>query len=115
MDSQRLDRDRRESVIKFAIRLERRDTMNNMLALARALKPMNHIPNRNAAHSETALANEPCGESIREIEEFSTGAEAPASCLRSALGPMSEVLCGRFADAIAIAGYRSAKRDGSRS
>ena len=34
------DRNKREPVVKFAIRLERRDAMNNMLALARALRPI---------------------------------------------------------------------------
>lgn len=34
------DRDRRENVIKHALRLERRDAMNNVLALARAMKPI---------------------------------------------------------------------------
>lgn len=34
------DRERREKTITFAIRLERRDAMSNMLALAKALKPI---------------------------------------------------------------------------
>jgi putative DNA primase/helicase len=34
------DRDRREKVISFALRLERRAALDNMLALARALKPI---------------------------------------------------------------------------
>ena len=34
------DRDRRERVLKFALRLERRDAISNMLAIARALKPI---------------------------------------------------------------------------
>ena len=34
------DRDRRERVMKFALRLERRDAISNMLAIARALKPI---------------------------------------------------------------------------
>jgi putative DNA primase/helicase len=34
------DPDRREATIKFALRLERRDGMSNMLQLARALKPI---------------------------------------------------------------------------
>jgi putative DNA primase/helicase len=34
------DRDRREKVITFAVRLERRDGLTNMLALARVLKPI---------------------------------------------------------------------------
>jgi putative DNA primase/helicase len=34
------DRARREDVVKFAIRLERRDTMSNVLAIAKALKPI---------------------------------------------------------------------------
>jgi putative DNA primase/helicase len=33
-------RDKREAVVKFAIKLERRDTMNNVLAIAKALKPI---------------------------------------------------------------------------
>jgi putative DNA primase/helicase len=34
------DRDKREATVKFAIKLERRDAMNNMLALTKALKPI---------------------------------------------------------------------------
>ena len=34
------DRDRREAAMKFALRLERRDSMNNVLAIARAVKPI---------------------------------------------------------------------------
>src|ERR1700730_13694254 len=34
------DRDKREAAIKFAIRLERRDAMTNMLAIVKALKPI---------------------------------------------------------------------------
>jgi putative DNA primase/helicase len=34
------DRERREAVIKFALQLERRDKLTNMLAIARALKPI---------------------------------------------------------------------------
>ncbi len=34
------DRDRREAAVRFALRLERRDTMNNVLTLARAMRPV---------------------------------------------------------------------------
>jgi putative DNA primase/helicase len=34
------DRDAREAVTKFALRLERRDSLTNMLAIARAIKPI---------------------------------------------------------------------------
>jgi putative DNA primase/helicase len=34
------DRDKREAAVKFAIRLERRDAMTNMLAIAKALHPI---------------------------------------------------------------------------
>jgi putative DNA primase/helicase len=37
------DRDNREAVVKFAMRLERRDTINNMLAIAKALKPIANV------------------------------------------------------------------------
>ena len=34
------DPDQRAAAVKFAIKLERRDAMNNMLAIAKALKPI---------------------------------------------------------------------------